>query len=99
MSLTPTQRPQAALTALAAIAAKHQTRIETVALRWQIDAGTFPLATTRWGPRVWRQFGALGWASHARSGGSPGVGSALFQVESFLDAQDVQALGALGVRV
>lgn len=29
------------------VADKHSVRMQTVALRWQIDQGTFPIVTTR----------------------------------------------------
>ncbi|GFR49624.1 hypothetical protein Agub_g11696 [Astrephomene gubernaculifera] len=86
---------QDALTVVKGIADKHSVRPETVALRWQIDVGCFPLVTTRWGQRVWRQFGYEGWASAQRNGGKPGVDAALFQVESFLDVDDVRQLEGL----
>ncbi|GIL49677.1 hypothetical protein Vafri_5995 [Volvox africanus] len=86
---------QDALAVIANIAEKHGVKPESVALRWQIDTGCFPLATTRWGPRVWRQFGYLGWSSLELSSGKPGVDAALFQVESFLDVEDMTRLEAL----
>ncbi|EFJ45335.1 radial spoke protein 5 [Volvox carteri f. nagariensis] len=86
---------QEALAVVKNVAEKHGVKPETVALRWQIDAGCFPLATTRWGPRAWRQFGYLGWGSQEMSGGKPGVDAALFQVESFLDVDDMTRLEAL----
>ncbi|PNW76202.1 hypothetical protein CHLRE_12g544000v5 [Chlamydomonas reinhardtii] len=88
-------RLQAALAVIKGIADKHGVKPETVALRWQIDAGCFPLVTTRWSSRVWRQFGYEGWSSFEVSGGRPGVDGPLFQVESFLDVEDVRALAGL----
>ncbi|GLC34831.1 NEDD4 E3 ubiquitin-protein ligase [Pleodorina starrii] len=88
---------QEALSVIKDIADKHGVKPETVALRWQIDAGCFPLVVTRWDKRVWRQFGYLGWASPEISGGKPGVDAALFQVESFLDVDDVTRLEALAI--
>ena len=49
--------------------------METVALRWQIDQGTFPIASVRWPPRTWRQFGYSYWR-----GDTPGLDYQLFQV-------------------
>ncbi|KXZ53326.1 hypothetical protein GPECTOR_7g1220 [Gonium pectorale] len=86
---------QGALAVVKAIADKHGVKPETVALRWQIDSGCFPLVATRWGRRVWRQFGYEGWGSPEQNGGRPGVDAALFQVESFLDVEDVRKLEAL----
>ncbi len=74
-----------------AIAVKHGVKMQTVALRWQIDQGTFPVVTSRWGEMGWRQFGYDFWA-----GKTPGVDWQLFQVESFLDADDMKKLNAIG---
>lgn len=73
------------------VADKHGVRMQTVALRWLIDNGTFPLATTRWGDRAWSQFGYL---FHTKA--TPGVDYQTFQVESFLDQDDMRVLNALG---
>ncbi|KAG2433807.1 hypothetical protein HXX76_008165 [Chlamydomonas incerta] len=78
---------------LKTVADRHGVKPETVMLRWQIDAGCFPLVTSRWSNRVWRQFGYEGWSSFEVSGGRPGVDAALFQVESFLDELDYNVLG------
>ncbi|KAG2484363.1 hypothetical protein HYH03_016782 [Edaphochlamys debaryana] len=86
---------QEALAVVKSIADKHGVKPETVALRWQIDAGCFPLVTTRWASHVWRQFGYEGWAHFTQSQGRPGVDGHLFQVESFLDMDDVTQLEGL----
>ena len=65
--------------------------MQSVALRWQIDQGTFPVVATRWGAAGWRQFGFDYWG-----GSTPGIDWQLFQVESFLDAEDMKALNSLG---
>jgi len=73
------------------IADKHSVKMATVALRWQIDQGTFPIATARWAPNNWRQFGFRHW-----DGVTPGVDWQLFQVDSFLDPADMKALNVAG---
>ena len=64
--------------------------MQSVALRWQVDQGTFPVVASRWGASGWRQFGFDHWG-----GATPGVDWQLFQVDSFLDEGDMQALNAL----
>lgn len=81
---------QALLRKVKAIADKHGVKMQTVSLRWQIDLGTFPVVTTRWGQASWRQFGFNHWASEA-----PGLDAQLFQVESFLDEDDMRTLKSL----
>jgi hypothetical protein len=68
--------------------------VQTVALRWQMDQGTFPLATIRWPPNPWSLFGHSSWAY----AGKPGVDAALFQKASFLTEADAQKI-ADAVRV
>lgn len=95
-------------TLLQGVADKHSVKMQTVALRWQIDQGTFPLVSMRWGPAAWRQFGmaygggaALGQDKERNAPGPDSlvdmeeVDWQLFQVDSFLDLVDVQALNAL----
>ncbi|KAL6758295.1 radial spoke protein 5 [Haematococcus lacustris] len=82
---------QALLRVVSSIAQKHGVKMQTVALRWQVDLGMFPVATTRWGRQCWSQFGFPYWR-----GSTPGLDWQLFQVESFLDAQDMAKLHALG---
>lgn len=82
---------QTLLKAIKAIADKHSVKMQTVAYRWQIDMGTFPTATTKWARDSWKQFGWSYW-----TGATPGVDWQLFQVESFLDADDMKKLNALG---
>ncbi|GAX80302.1 hypothetical protein CEUSTIGMA_g7740.t1 [Chlamydomonas eustigma] len=82
---------QALLRLIKAIADKHSVKMQSVALRWQIDQGTFPMVSSRWGPACWRQFGFDYWR-----GATPGVDWQLFQVESFLDAEDMKLLNQLG---
>ncbi|GFH06605.1 aldo_ket_red domain-containing protein, partial [Haematococcus lacustris] len=82
---------QALLRVVSSIAQKHGVKMQTVALRWQVDLGMFPVATTRWGRQCWSQFGYPYWR-----GSTPGLDWQLFQVESFLDAQDMAKLHALG---
>jgi hypothetical protein len=53
--------------------------------------GVFPTATMRWNKQQWNQFGYYSW-----QGATPGLDWQLFQVESFLDEQDMAALHALG---
>ncbi len=68
-------------------------RAQTVALRWQMDQGVFPVVTMQWAPRVWTPFGhthPLG-----ANGGAPGVDAALFQKASFLDEADLLSLREL----
>jgi hypothetical protein len=65
-------------------------KMQTVALRWQIDQGTFPIVATKWADKCWRQFGFDFWC-----GATPGVDYQIFQVESFLDAEDMTLLNAL----
>lgn len=84
------EKVQKMLAAVKKVADKHGVKMQTVALRWQIDQGTFPVVTTRWGRQSWRQFGYDFWG-----GSTPGVDWQLFQVESFLDAADVKELNAL----
>lgn len=74
-----------------AVADKHGVRMQTVALRWLIDLGTFPVATVRWGEAAWSQFGYTYW-----TGSTPGLDWQLFQVDSFLDEEDMGRLNALG---
>jgi hypothetical protein len=45
----------------------------------------------RWNKQQWNQFGYYSW-----QGATPGLDWQLFQVESFLDAEDMAALHALG---
>lgn len=71
---------------------KHGVKMQTVALRWQIDQGTFPIATLRWGEKTWSQFGFYYWR-----GSHPGLDWQLFQVDSFLDMEDMTKLNALGL--
>jgi len=82
---------QALLREVKAVADKHGVRMQTVALRWLIDMGTFPVATVRWGEAQWSQFGYHYW-----TGVTPGVDWQLFQVDSFLDVEDMGRLNALG---
>lgn len=58
-------------------------------MRWL--QGMFPTATMRWNKHQWNQFGYYSW-----QGSTPGLDWQLFQVESFLDAEDMAALHALG---
>lgn len=145
-------RFQRLLQRLKAIAGKHAVSIESVALRWLIDQGTFPVIAARWSASAgpWATLGhtyslhhdaavagkqgtatdtaaaaaaageggrevkgnqpdgAAGAAAAAAAadkaaaavlgGGEPfvpGVDAALFQVASFLDAEDVAALSGL----
>ena len=74
------------------IADKHGVKMQTVALRWQIDQGTFPVATTRWSEQSWTQFGY-----YYHRGATPGVDWQLFAVDSFLDADDMKKLNALAL--
>lgn len=73
------------------VADKHGVKMQTVALRWLIDLGTFPIATARWGEKAWSQFGFYYWR-----GVTPGVDWQLFAVDSFLDVEDMKRLNALG---
>ncbi len=41
------ERFQSALAVIKSIADKKNVKVETVALRWQMMSGTYPLATTR----------------------------------------------------
>lgn len=82
---------QSMLQKIKAIADKHGVKMQTVALRWLIDQGTFPVLGMQWRDRSWRQFGFNHWA-----GATPGMDWQLFQVESFLDIQDVETLNGLG---
>ena len=66
-------------------------KMQSVALRWLIDQGVFPIVTTRWARDGWRQFGFSHWR-----GANPGIDWQVFQVESFLDAADMGTLNALG---
>ena len=67
---------------------------QTVALRWLINQGTFPVVTSRWPGRCWSQFGYEAWSVERR--GRAGLdGQHLFVVASFLDADDVAALDLL----
>lgn len=73
---------QALLSTVKKIADKHKVKMETVALRWQIDQGTFPIVPVRWGKKSLQQFG-----------GKPEI--QLFAVESFFDLEDITALNSL----
>jgi hypothetical protein len=66
---------QTLLAAVSRIARKHGVAMQTVALRWQIDAGTFPAASVRWGDGAWAQFG-----HRFHRGPAPGIDAQLFQV-------------------
>ncbi|MEW5315305.1 MAG: hypothetical protein WDW38_006745 [Sanguina aurantia] len=85
------ERVQELLVTVASVAAKHGVKMQTVALRWQIDQGTFPLVTTRWGSDSWRNYGH----STAGKNNEPGIDAALFQKASFLDASDAELLARL----
>lgn len=84
---------QQLLKTIHSISKKHGVKMQTVALRWQIDQGTFPVAPMRWGEQAWSQFGYYYWHINNKT---PGVDAALFQVDSFLDMDDMSALNALG---
>lgn len=83
-------RVQGLLAAVKAVADKHGVKMQTVALRWQMDQGTTPVANMRWTPKCWKQFGYLHWTEKR-----PGVDAALFADNSFLDAEDMAKLNAL----
>ncbi len=83
---------QGLLKAVHGIASKHGVKMQTVALRWQIDQGTFPVATLRWGDKQWSQFGF-----YYHRGAHPGLDWQLFQVDSFLDLEDMKVLNALAL--
>lgn len=82
---------QKLLNTLQAVADKHGVKMQSVALRWQMDQGCFPVATVRWAPRCWKQFGYWYWTEYLK----PAVDSALFQKESFLDSDDVDLLSTM----
>ncbi|KAG1678863.1 hypothetical protein FOA52_003531 [Chlamydomonas sp. UWO 241] len=96
---------QALLRVVKGIAGKHGVKMQSVALRWQIDQGTFPTVSVRWGAASWRQFGtfytgnaALGQSVQPLEGGAidaQPIDWQLFQVDSFLDVEDMAALNAL----
>ncbi len=86
------EKVQGLLRALHSIATKHTVKMQTVALRWQIDQGTFPVATARWGDQAWSQFG-----HYFPKGPHPGLDWQLFQVDSFLDMEDMTQLNSLGL--
>jgi len=99
---------QGLLRTVQGIARKHGVAMQAVALRWQIDQGTFPLVPMRWGRSAWRQFGkfyaggtTLGQDKDRNVLGHDSVlhmdavDRQLFQVDSFLDMEDMHALNAL----
>eukprot|EP00200_Dunaliella_tertiolecta_P005346 CAMPEP_0202357714 /NCGR_PEP_ID=MMETSP1126-20121109/11636_1 /ASSEMBLY_ACC=CAM_ASM_000457 /TAXON_ID=3047 /ORGANISM="Dunaliella tertiolecta, Strain CCMP1320" /LENGTH=540 /DNA_ID=CAMNT_0048950661 /DNA_START=137 /DNA_END=1759 /DNA_ORIENTATION=+ len=86
------EKTQELLKSIKAVADKHGVTMQTVALRWQIDQGLFPIATIRWSEKCWNQFGFY---YHYKP--RPGVDAQLFQVESFLDEADMQKLSVLGL--
>lgn len=78
---------QCALSTVKKIADKHGVTLQTVALRWQMDQGVFPVVTMDWAPNQWRPFG-----HHAKYGKQPGLDQQLFHKASFLDEDDMAAL-------
>lgn len=82
-------RVQALLAAIKGVADRHSVTMQAVALRWQMDQGTTPVARICWDPKCWRQFGYLHWTEKR-----PGLDPPLFCSPSFLDEQDMVALSA-----
>lgn len=66
------------------IADKHGVSMETVALRWQMDQGTFPVVPIQWGKKSTNLFGGE-------------VDAKLSVVESFFDVSDIKELNALAI--
>lgn len=85
------ERLQQLLLTLKGIGEKHNVKMQSVALRWQMDQGCFPISTVRWAPRCWKQFGYWHWTEYLR----PAIDSAVFQKESFLDSDDVDLLSTM----
>ncbi|GMH36134.1 hypothetical protein BSKO_04002 [Bryopsis sp. KO-2023] len=84
------EKLQSHLEVIRNVAAKHGVTFQTVALRWQMDQGTFPLCTMGWAPHQWKSFGYLPGDDKV-----PGLDHQLFHKASFLDEQDMIALELL----
>ena len=78
------------LSVIKGIAEKHQLTMQTVALRWQMDQGTFPLLEMKWAPKPWQQFGYGAWGKDV-----PGIDARLLHKASFLDEHDMKALNGI----
>lgn len=79
---------QKLLGVLKEIGDKHKVSIQTVALRLQMDKGTFPLCPVNWEPFHWMPYGHPVWMDHFK----PGVDHKLFHKSSFLDESDLSRL-------
>jgi hypothetical protein len=63
--------------------------MQSVALRWQMDAGVVPVVHTGWGVDVGAPFGFRGATPF------PAADKQLFQAATFLDESDAKVLAAL----
>lgn len=80
---------QSTLNTMKKVADKHSVTLQTVALRWQMDQGVFPVVTMDWAPHQWRPFG-----HYPKHGRQPGLDHQLFHKASFLDEDDMTALAS-----
>lgn len=79
------ERFQQLLEVLKQIGDKHQVSMQSVAMRFQMDQGTFPLCPVNWEPFTWMPYGNPVWVDHK----TPGVDHKLFHKGSFLDEDDL----------
>uniref|UniRef100_A0A061R728 Aldo keto reductase n=1 Tax=Tetraselmis sp. GSL018 TaxID=582737 RepID=A0A061R728_9CHLO len=84
------ERLQSLLEALKSIADKHRVSMQSVAVRFQMDRGTFPVLPVNWEPFVWMPFGNPVWLDHNK----PGVDEKLFHKASFLDEDDLALIAS-----
>eukprot|EP00873_Tetraselmis_striata_P008526 jgi/Tetstr1/428790/TSEL_018777.t1 len=84
------ERFQGLLAVLKAIGDKHEVSMQSVAMRFQMDQGTFPLCPVNWEPFVWMPYGNPVWIDHK----TPGVDHKLFHKGSFLDEDDLAKIVA-----
>ena len=81
---------QTLLEALKSIGDKHSVSMQSVALRFQMDQGTFPLAPINWEPFTWMPYGNPVWLDPK----TPGVDHKLFHKASFLDEGDLALIAS-----
>lgn len=91
------ERVQHVLSTVQQVADKHGVRMETVALRWQIDQGTTPVVTLRWTADPWKPCYLT--QGHDTCGPAGNMNGGLFSSKSFLDEKDMLALAALAPKL
>mmetsp|Transcript_36018 Transcript_36018/g.101993 ORF Transcript_36018/g.101993 Transcript_36018/m.101993 type:complete len:511 (-) Transcript_36018:159-1691(-) len=84
------ERFQDLLETLKKIGDKHNVSMQSVALRFQMDQGTFPLAPVNWEPFTWMPYGNPVWLDNK----APGVDHNLFHKGSFLDEEDLALIAS-----